>query len=98
MVPCELIASAAIGDLCACIMLTAVRETVSKIMILPTEEDGAGGGCVDKGDVADGVGAGYAKNAFSLDGDNAQIAVTITQTQMYLACDEPHSERRGTYH
>lgn len=67
-------AKAAIGDLWACIMLTAVRVTVSNIMMLPTEDDGAGGGCVDNGEVVEGVGAGYAKNAFSLDGDSAQMA------------------------
>lgn len=60
-VPWELIANAAMADLCAWIMLTAVRETVSNTMMAPTDEEGAvvaGGGAVVSGDVAVGVGAG----------------------------------------
>lgn len=39
MVPWELMAMAAMGDLCACIMLTAVKVIVSKIKIEPIELD-----------------------------------------------------------
>lgn len=57
-------------------MLVAVRATVSKIMMLPMDEDGAGGGCVESGDVALGVGAGYARKELSFEGESAQMAVS----------------------
>jgi len=59
MVPCELIAMAAMGYLCAWIMLTAVRVIVSNINIEPIDEDCEGpGGWFDKGEEAVGTGAG----------------------------------------
>jgi hypothetical protein len=59
IVPCELIAMAAMGDLCAWIMLTAVKVIVSNIKIDPVEDDCEGaGGWLERGEDAAGTGAG----------------------------------------
>lgn len=66
------------GDLCAWMTFATVSERVEKRMTSPdccAEDEGwADEGCVDRGDVGEGTGDGYARYDESADGDNADTA------------------------
>jgi hypothetical protein len=87
-VPVELMERKEMGDLCAWITLATVKERVEKRRTSPDWEvvDVVGGdaddGWVERGEVGDGTGEGYARYEASADGDKEHIAARKYGCQM----------------
>lgn len=94
-VPVELMAMNEMGDLCAWMTFTTVSVRVSKSRTSPESEAGAVEAAgrvwaaVERGEVGDGTGEGYARKEGSDEGDRAHIAVDYCEMGRSVGVAQP---------